>query len=516
MTQTATCCFKQAMPRSATISQRQIRGREREREREHEEPKRVSPEQSTAVEASTSTEPFDFNSDMGLVGCASFINKCSPEKSDRHLWVSGTFKEWEFGFDECCEQAGHGADTCHGISSELFDFLSPSSPSRKQMGMTVVARAPHSMLCKFCEELGELVSLHFSHLAVAKTLVKEQVAMLSLKFKEVLTMTEEGSGNASAFRVAAKVQACRADADCRAQVSQVVFDRLQGQQDPRNWQYCPEGSLECFRAENSHNCRILSSCNAGGCKWCKQWDEYEQRCVPKSMMCSFAGVSKVWAADGFPVNISSLKPGDLLISPGTSAQHTTHMIDAHAFDAGHDTDYIEFLSISHTMMEPGRPLLITANHLLFSSRDGDSWMLSRALDLHVGNYVQVLKHEAPGEGDAEITFIPSKVIHVGQQFLRGYYSPLTTTGRLVVDGVAVSSYALTGASQNHIFETSSWARGNVEFLWHTALAPTRLWYSTGLPMQWLHDRNFAPVARSAFAAVDTICSGFAKLTHTLR
>jgi len=115
------------------------------------------------------------------------------------------------------------------------------------------------------------------------------------------------------------------------------------------------------------------------------------------------------------------------------------MIDMHSFEKGHANKIMEFVEISHELMNLERPLVMTGNHLLFVQRHDESGEQSFVLE----------RADAVQPGDAVLSLDPaSKQTRVskvtGKRWVkaRGVFAPQTTSGRLFVEGVAVSCLPL--------------------------------------------------------------------------
>jgi len=113
----------------------------------------------------------------------------------------------------------------------------------------------------------------------------------------------------------------------------------------------------------------------------------------------------------------------------------------------------EFLSIAHTMSD--RPLRITADHMLFAARQASqsSTQTSRMLaarDVVVGDFLFVRDPSKEGK------LTTSLVTNITTVTEFGVYAPFTWSGRLVVDGVLVSNYALFSSTLSETHDRHMW------------------------------------------------------------
>jgi hypothetical protein len=92
----------------------------------------------------------------------------------------------------------------------------------------------------------------------------------------------------------------------------------------------------------------------------------------------------------------------------------------------------------------------------------------------------------------------SKVTSVRWVKAKGMYAPITTSGRLFVEGVAVSSMALSRRIWQDAWDLGSHSH-KLRSLWSErlllwSLFPSRFLYESGMNFEWLHKpagRNFA-------------------------
>lgn len=238
-----------------------------------------------------------------------------------------------------------------------------------------------------------------------------------------------------------------------------------------------------------------------------QWDPSDNKCVVSTFDC-FPSSAQVSLARGGEVSVSRLERGDRLLSPDVDAKgllHADFMADAHMRDPGHEDAELEFVELTHELMKPARPLLITPRHFLFAAGTDGDWAFVPAARLREGDRLLAM-----AANTTELA--PSRVTAVRRVRARGAWSPLTTSGRLLVEGVAVSSYALRAGSQEALWESSPASRARSEALWHLGLLPTRILYWVGLDFGLLHNPR---VSRFFMDVVDWLVASVSRLTAHL-
>lgn len=240
--------------------------------------------------------------------------------------------------------------------------------------------------------------------------------------------------------------------------------------------------------------------------------------------------------------ITQLKPGDQVwafeTTPPTAPKvqqqlpkphGDTYLGDAHANapyadharrNGGENVSEVllEFLEVTHERMRFGRPLLITGEHLLFTA---DAAFPVPASRLRPGDRLLVLpdphdddddeeedagQQHPLGEGGALLpkkrtkgnafhrpalpaqapALLRSRVLAVRRVRANGMFAPLTASGRLFVDGVACSSFALPGAVASEAWDKIGGLRRHMETLGQFLNGPTVLLHSLGLPHLWMH------------------------------
>merc|ERR1719487_2567278 len=113
-----------------------------------------------------------------------------------------------------------------------------------------------------------------------------------------------------------------------------------------------------------------------------------------------------------------------------------------------ETVRVEFLAITHAASS--NRLYISPDHFLFmTKRDGDPQMLP-ARDLSVGDMVFARSAKKTGE------LMPSTVTSIETVVDIGIYAPFTWTGRLMVDDVLVSNYAIFSTTLQKTHTQHQW------------------------------------------------------------
>mmetsp|Transcript_8261 Transcript_8261/g.19405 ORF Transcript_8261/g.19405 Transcript_8261/m.19405 type:complete len:149 (+) Transcript_8261:204-650(+) len=126
---------------------------------------------------------------------------------------------------------------------------------------------------------------------------------------------------------------------------------------------------------------------------------------------------------------------------------------------------------------------MSGHHLLFLLPSGESsWQLARADDVKVGDALLALDPQ-----DATQPPQLSKVTRLSKLTAQGAFTPLTTSGRLFVEGVAVSSMAVSGEQLVGLFEG---CRAENRLFWAEAfysvlIAPACVLHYFRLPIEWM-------------------------------
>lgn len=157
----------------------------------------------------------------------------------------------------------------------------------------------------------------------------------------------------------------------------------------------------------------------------------------------FPGSATVRLQDGSRKPLAALRAGrDMIqtIDAAGNTQYERYLVDLHGRN---EEAWFPFLRISH---EAGGALEVSANHLLFVPRPtgaGGGQMAVRAAVLRPGDrLLLVAEEDAGGTGDDAPRARPVSITAVQEVLRRGAFAPLTLSGRVVVDEVAASSYAI--------------------------------------------------------------------------
>jgi hypothetical protein len=332
------------------------------------------------------------------------------------------------------------------MDDTLFGFLGGSIS-----GGDLVKDTVEPELKEFCEE-ADLLKTHFDHMELQGTsLSLRQLAGAS---KTLNSLAEHMGGVGAKVRAESGVEAvqrrvgeCREDETCWEQVS----------------------SLQGF---------FLELHSSGGATRC------------------FPGGSLVAQASGSFLPVEKLHKGMQLLSPTLSGEGAAlvakdFLADYHMFDDFPDTVELEYVEISHQVSEKtGRPLRMSGHHLLFLLPAGEAdWQLVRAADVRVGDTVLALN---PADTSATSATQLSQVTGLKKVMAKGAFTPLTTSARLFVEGVAVSSMAISGDQIVRFYESRrpetrlAWAEG----LYTVIVGPAMILHSLNLPYEWyLHSRD---------------------------
>jgi len=223
--------------------------------------------------------------------------------------------------------------------------------------------------------------------------------------------------------------------------------------------------------------------------------------------------STVRLADGSTKNIEQLGTGDVLETSEDLqgiARDDPWIFDWHGH-LGEEQAVVEaaFLELVH---EQGT-LRISDNHLLFARKPEDSTAaVLLAEKVEVGDELLV---RGKGLGPrSQPSLHPSKVLEIREVKAAGSYAPVTGSGRLVVDDVLVSSYAVVPELpywkmvMDHV--TSAESRAFLESATHKALAPIRLGHQLGRVSSEVLSRGreaFRPADKAGLLAMETLLAG---------
>merc|ERR1719265_2310945 len=191
----------------------------------------------------------------------------------------------------------------------------------------------------------------------------------------------------------------------------------------------------CGRYKAEKDCTGQTS-DGQECEW-SSTDDKRKVCFPgQAMVATPTGdIQITMLEDGGAQKLLSPVPEDEV----GAAETTSYMADAHGLDAGHETQELDFLALSHKTMKLGRPLILTPMHFLFvASPAGQPFALAMAKDVREGD--EVLAFPDPQRPDLSVR---SEVMDVKTVRLPGAFSPLTKTS-LSTLGVENTYHALNG------------------------------------------------------------------------
>jgi len=167
----------------------------------------------------------------------------------------------------------------------------------------------------------------------------------------------------------------------------------------------------------------------------------------------FSGYSTVNVKGKGTIRLNKLKVGD--------AVKTTNGSYSEVYSFSHKQESAEgiYLEIFTKDMPKNQPLEITKNHLIYVfDKNLKSTKLAFASDVKVGDFL------------VGVAGLPSRVksIHLVKGF-RGLYTPMTTTGDILVNGVLASSYTAVDTFDGVLPEKM------LHWLSHGTMAPYRLY-----------------------------------------
>jgi hypothetical protein len=464
------------------------------------------------------------------VGCYNMIKACATnDASDANQWFQSNWTAWKLGFSLCCNSK-YNPTLCDELDDALFNFT-----DRSFSGGNLVGETPDPQLADFCMEADGLMETHFSHMTFERDEVTETSASAAMLAQTLTSKAASGaltkvvsnagmksgltklfaraSAHSRAQVIQARVSQCQATTNCWDEVAIVRPLLLQIAERANQTLGCLGPSeysrvrYLCHSKHTSGSC--TASCHGVKCCW---WDgkckmpgvrecneEHEESCFP-------AGARVALSTSTGDVAVEQLRRGAQVWSPEFSgagagysqgASTAEYMINNHAFDVGFRTKVLDFVEISHESMRLGRPLLITGEHLLFVRRtEGQepSWQLERARAVREGDVVLSL------DAVSNIAH-PSSITRVRWVKAQGAYAPLTTSGRLFVEGVAVSSLALSEPRWQQAWDDleeaperrTLWA----ERLLLLSLIPSRTLNYFGMDFDWLHKPSQTDLGKRA-------------------
>jgi len=205
---------------------------------------------------------------------------------------------------------------------------------------------------------------------------------------------------------------------------------------------------EAFMEMMNSSAWLEGDCNGANCSLM----EVDASMRSGNGIACFPASSTVVTQDG-PMLLSDVEEmGGVMVETSAdfnSIHYDRWLWDVHAsMGAAQATVQAEFLSITHR--ESDRRLRITPDHLLFMSKNGEKPQMSPASKLSVGDTIFARSPEKA------VKLIPSTVTGIDVVMDVGVYAPFTWSGRLVVDGVLVSNYAVFSETFDSTFEQHNW------------------------------------------------------------
>eukprot|EP00928_Gymnodinium_smaydae_P089836 TRINITY_DN7372_c0_g4_i2.p1 TRINITY_DN7372_c0_g4~~TRINITY_DN7372_c0_g4_i2.p1 ORF type:complete len:747 (-),score=56.30 TRINITY_DN7372_c0_g4_i2:81-2321(-) len=183
------------------------------------------------------------------------------------------------------------------------------------------------------------------------------------------------------------------------------------------------------------------------------------------------------AVDAAETSIQSLLPGDGLL--GSDGELNTYLLDFHGGVAERKTLMTTYLRIEHDLQKPGRPLLVTANHLVFVTHAEQKTKSMPAGEIRPGEHALLVSGTSR-------ELMPSVVRSVEAVSLPGFAAPLTSSGQLFVEHVLVSSYALLSEAQFTLWQKGpTMFRDETQRICHMVAFPFRFAHAFGLGALYL-------------------------------
>eukprot|EP00928_Gymnodinium_smaydae_P073849 TRINITY_DN5696_c0_g2_i4.p1 TRINITY_DN5696_c0_g2~~TRINITY_DN5696_c0_g2_i4.p1 ORF type:complete len:527 (-),score=58.28 TRINITY_DN5696_c0_g2_i4:52-1590(-) len=181
--------------------------------------------------------------------------------------------------------------------------------------------------------------------------------------------------------------------------------------------------------------------------------------------------------------LSELSPGDKLL--GQHDELNTYLLDFHADANGREFMPTSYLRIEHELQKTGRPLIITANHLVVASTRTDGRQVSVPAGLlHPEKHALLVSVSVDGERGAKV--VPSLIKSVDTVVLPGFAAPLSSSGTLFVEGVLVSSFALLSDKQLALWQRGpSFVREHIQLICHIVAMPFRWASAAGYGNRYL-------------------------------
>lgn len=373
-------------------------------------------------------------------GCATVVVACSGDVGDAK-WQAMNWIDVEWEFHRCCTSQ-YPSRLCEDLASEVWSQLPEDA---------LVATTTSSITNQFCGEIGSFFSSHLM-----------QQSLKTASAVGLVQFARGRSGGRNTFRQ--KVAECKANASCASRAA-VFFQNYEKDDDGCEGELKGMANEECGWIDSQWRCspdewrRVEVGCDAGmatsittengytakGSFHCL-WDEARCEGYGNRYCCHrnldhwyhtdcFPGSAKVMLSNGAEIAVTELQPKQLL-SSGAAGKATEFIINSHEFDPGFDSQQMSFLSFLHERMPEGRPLLITAKHMLqVQPSCVGAFLMATADNVQPDDCLQAVCSSG---------MCSSKVQQIQTKMSIGRYSPITSSGTLIVEGVAVSSYTRTG------------------------------------------------------------------------
>eukprot|EP00928_Gymnodinium_smaydae_P072558 TRINITY_DN558_c0_g1_i8.p1 TRINITY_DN558_c0_g1~~TRINITY_DN558_c0_g1_i8.p1 ORF type:complete len:794 (-),score=67.31 TRINITY_DN558_c0_g1_i8:71-2377(-) len=212
-------------------------------------------------------------------------------------------------------------------------------------------------------------------------------------------------------------------------------------------------------------------------------------CFPPSAVVSLARTQG--SEDAVETTMQSLSPGDRLL--GLDGEVNTYLLDFHGGASERATLLTAYLRIEHDLQKRGRPLLVTANHLVSVITHAEQKVTSiPAGEIRPGEHALFVS----GAGRK---LMPSNVRLMDTVYMPGFSAPLTSSGQLFVENVLVSSYALLSEAQLTLWQRGPQIfRDETQRICHMIAFPFRFAHALGLGTFYLDVLSSAFDHLSAF------------------
>eukprot|EP00928_Gymnodinium_smaydae_P072552 TRINITY_DN558_c0_g1_i2.p1 TRINITY_DN558_c0_g1~~TRINITY_DN558_c0_g1_i2.p1 ORF type:complete len:807 (-),score=57.36 TRINITY_DN558_c0_g1_i2:71-2416(-) len=214
-----------------------------------------------------------------------------------------------------------------------------------------------------------------------------------------------------------------------------------------------------------------------------------RHCFPPGAAVLLAGPQG--SEDAFETTMQSLSPGDRLL--GLDGEVNTYLLDFHGGASERATLLTAYLRIEHDLQKRGRPLLVTANHLVSVITHAEQKVTSiPAGEIRPGEHALFVS----GAGRK---LMPSNVRLMDTVYMPGFSAPLTSSGQLFVENVLVSSYALLSEAQLTLWQRGPQIfRDETQRICHMIAFPFRFAHALGLGTFYLDVLSSAFDHLSAF------------------